>query len=168
LILDMARYAPTAGNAQPWKFLIIKSEANKTKLREAVRSHLEREIDGMGISKEDKLERKRSFSAFAEKILAAPVLIFVFIDASHYPEPALYDGAMAVQNMMLAAHALGYGTSFQTTIFPEELVKDLLSIPDNYRLICGVPLGKPAAKPKMPNKKELCSFIWEERPLPEG
>lgn len=148
LILDMARYAPTAGNAQPWKFLTVRERASKAALREKIEEHF---------------AGKEQFHRFAERILAAPVLIFVFVDASRYPDLVGYDGAMAVQNMMLAAHALGFGTSFQTTLFPEELVKEHFSVPEHYRFICAVPLGRPAARPKMLKKRELRSFIWKEK-----
>ncbi len=163
LILDMARYAPSAGNMQPWKFLLVRDEDNKGALKEAVKKFLRQRISRMSVSEEDKIELKEGFHRAVDSIFAAPVLVFVLVDASRWPELAAYDGALAVQNIMLAAHALGYGTSFQTTIFPQELVKDHFSIPDHYRFICAVPIGKPAARPQMPEKKDLASFICEER-----
>jgi len=164
LILDMARYAPTAGNAQPWRFLVVRERANKEGLREAVKDYLRMKIDELELPAAEKQERKERVFRFADKIFSAPILILVFVDASRYPDLVGYDGAMAVQNMMLAAHALGYGTSFQTTLFPEELVKEHFSIPERYRFICAVPLGKPAVPSEPPERRELHSFIWEERP----
>lgn len=163
LILDMARYAPSAGNAQPWKFLVVRDEENKAKLREAIKEFLGARMDEITLTEKEKRERREGFNQFVEQIFMAPALIFVLVHASRYAELAAYDGALAVQNMMLAAHALGYGTSFQTMIFPKELVKDHLSIPDHYKFICAVPLGKPVTRPEMPEKKELATFIWEER-----
>ncbi len=163
LILDMARYAPNAGNMQPWKFLLVRDEDNKGALKEAVKKFLRQRISRMSVSEEDKIELKEGFHRAVDSIFAAPVLVFVLVDASRWPELAAYDGALAVQNIMLAAHALGYGTSFQTTIFPQELVKDHFSIPDHYKFICAVPIGKPAAHPQTPEKKDLASFICEER-----
>jgi nitroreductase len=162
-ILDMARYAPTAGNAQPWKFLLVRDEENKAGLKEVVQGFLRDKIEGMDCTEEEKTERQEGFRQFLEKILMAPASVFVFVDANQYPDLVIYDGALAVQNMMLAAHALGYGTSFQTTIFPEELVRGFFSVPDHFKFICAVPIGRPAARPKMPEKKELASFIWAER-----
>lgn len=164
LILDMARYAPTAGNLQPWKFLIVRERANKEGLREAVKEHMRMKIEGLELPAEGKREQKERIFRFADKILAAPILILVFVDASRYPDLVGYDGTMAVQNMMLTAYALGYGSSFQTTLFPEELVKEHFTVPDRYRFICTVPLGKPAARPELPAKRELGSFVWKERP----
>jgi len=162
-ILDMARYAPSAGNAQPWRFLLVRDRGNKGGLREAVERSLSKRIGEMGLSQEEEAERREGFRRFVEVIFAAPVLVFVFVDAGQHPDLVAYDGALAVQNMMLAAHALGYGTSFQTTIFPEGVVRDYFSIPDRYRFICAVPLGRPATRPPMPERRELASFIWEER-----
>jgi nitroreductase len=163
-ILDMARYAPTAGNGQPWKFLVVKDERNKAGLRETVLEFLSERIEDRGLTPEHAAKRRQGLRQFLEKIFGAPVLVFVFVDQSCHPELVGYDGALAVQNMMLAAHALGYGTSFQTTILPEGAVGDYFSIREPYRLICGVPMGKPAAQPQMPEKKELASLIWEEGP----
>ena len=163
LILDMARYAPSAGNAQPWKFLVVGDEENKAKLREAIKEFPGARMDEMTLTEEEKRERREGFNQFVEQIFMAPALIFFLLYARRHPELAAYDGALAVQNMMLAAHALGYGISFQTMIFPKELVKDHLSIPDDYKFMCAVPLGRPATRPEMPQKKELATFIWEER-----
>ena len=91
------------------------------------------------------------------------MLILVFVDNKQYPDLVLYDGALAAQNMMLAAHALGYGSCFMTTFFPEELLRNYFSIPDHYKLICTIPVGKAAKQPEMPQKKDLNSFIMEEQ-----
>ena len=162
-ILAMARYAPTAGNRQPWQFLVVRDGENKAELKKVVQEYVRVKINGLDASEEEKAEYREGFRRSIDSLFAAPVWVFVFTDASQYPELVVYDGALAVQNMMLVAHALGYGTSFQTTFFPEELVKEHFSVPEHYKFICAVPLGKPAARPEMPEKRELASFIYEER-----
>ncbi len=162
-ILDMARHAPTAGNGQPWKFLPVREMDNKARLRKVVEEYLRREIHKLELSPDEVIEHEQDFIRFVQKIFAAPVIVFVFVDASHHPQLVGYDGAMAVLNMMLAACALGYGTSFQTTIFPDWLVKDFFSVPDDHKFICAVPIGRPAIQPKAPSKKPLSSLIWEEQ-----
>jgi nitroreductase len=162
----MARYALTAGNVQPWKFLVVRDKDNKAKLKEAVKEPLSARIEGMSLTQEEKAGCLEGFCQFVERIFVAPVWVLIFADTSRYPDLVAYDGAMAAQNLMLAAYALGYGTSFQTTIFPSELVKDHFSVPDRYRFICAMPIGRPAATSETPPKKELTSFIWQEQ-VPE-
>jgi nitroreductase len=163
-ILDAARYAPTAGNAQPWRFLLIRDQANRAALKAMVYGHLQHRIERLGLAPEKEQELRARFGSMVERLFVAPVWVLALVDARQYPDLVLYDGAMAVQNMMLAAYALGYGTSLQTTLFPEAAVRRHLSIPDDYRFVCAVPLGRPAQQPDLPPKRDLASFIWEEHP----
>ncbi|MFX1539005.1 MAG: nitroreductase family protein [Promethearchaeota archaeon] len=79
-----------------------------------------------------------------------------------YPDLVMFDGALAAQNIMLAAHALGYGSSFQTSFFPEQVVKEYFTIPEHYKFICALPIGKKIQTPDMPEKKPLETFIWKD------
>ena len=162
-ILDAARYAPTAGNVQPWKFLLVREAKNKAGLKEAVHGFLWGKIAGMELTEAQKAELRKQYHDFVEGVFVAPVWVLVFVEESQYPELVGYDGAGAVQNVMLAAHALGYGSSWQTTIFSEALVQGYFTVPDHYRFICAVPVGRPADQPEMPTKKDLCTCVWEER-----
>ena len=163
MILDMARYAPTAANAQPWRFLLVRNNENKANLKTKIKNFLGKKINGRDLTSREKKTRKDNIRQYVDNIFLAPVLVFVFVDASEYPDHMVYDGTLAVQNMMLAAHALGYGSCFQTTIFPEELVKEYFSVPNKYKFICTVPIGRATTQPEMPKKKDLSSFILEER-----
>jgi nicotinate-nucleotide--dimethylbenzimidazole phosphoribosyltransferase len=161
-ILDAARYAPSAGNGQPWRFLILRGEENKAGLREVVNQRMGERIEKADLPEEKKDEHKAQYRQYIEKILAAPVLIFVFVDKSQHPDLVGYDGALAVQNMLLAAYALGYGSGYQTTIFPEDLVREHFGVPDAYQFICAVPIGKAVTQPTSPKRKALEELIWEE------
>jgi nitroreductase len=162
LILESAACAPSAANAQPWKFLIVKSSVSKNALKDKIKTCFNSKFEKMDLSESEKKERSRRLQDHIEDVLLAPVLIFVFVDAIRYPDLVPYDGALAVQNLMLAAHALGYGTCFLTTIFPEKLVTEQFCVPENYRFVCGVPIGRASAEPKMPDKKPLSSFVLDE------
>lgn len=162
-ILDAARYAPTAGNVQPWRFLLVREARNRMELKEAVHRFLRGKIAGMELTEEQKTKHQDQFHDFVEAVFGAPVWVLVFVDEGHYPELVGYDGAAAVQNMLLAAHALGYGTAWQTTIFPELFIKGYFAIPDPYRFICGLPIGRPADQPERPPKKTLAECLWEEQ-----
>ena len=162
-ILDAARYAPTAGNVQPWKFVVIKDRARLDSLRIILQANWEQRINSAPELDE---EKKRSYieggKNAIEGVMTAPVYIMVFVDTTIYPRYALYDGCLAVENLMLCARALGYGAGFFTTYFPEKLVKSFVNAPDNLKFICATPLGIPREWPEMPPKKELDGFIIKE------
>ena len=146
-ILDAARFAPTAGNLQPWKFLIIRDKDNMNKLKTVVKQNMILKIKEMEFTEEEKKEHIEGICLALDKLFNAPVWILLFVDMSQYPELVIYDGALAAQNLMLTAHALGYGSSLQTSYFPESLIKDFFTIPDQYKFICAIPLGRPSFQP---------------------
>lgn len=60
---------------------------------------------------------------------------------------------------MIVARALGYGTGFYTTFFPDEKMKEFFNIPEKYRLICFTPVGIPFEWPEASPKKKLEDFV---------
>lgn len=64
---------------------------------------------------------------------------------------------------MLAARALGYGTVFCANSIYEEVTKEVLNIPDEYKRICITPIGVPEEWPKMPKKKSLEEVVLHEK-----
>lgn len=163
-ILDAARYAPSAGNVQPWKFVVIKNRARLDTLRDILlKSWQERLKTEPGLDDKKRKYYIQSGRAAIRQVLTAPVYIFVFVDISVYPDYAVYEACLAVENLMLAARALGYGTGFFTTYFPEEVIKPFVNAPNNLKFICAVPVGAPKELPNPPKKKRLDEFIVYEK-----
>ena len=95
--------------------------------------------------------------------LSAPVYVVVFADTkTRNPANDITAGALAVQNLMLAARALGYGTVFCANSIPEEVTNQVLEIPDNFKRVCITPIGVPDQWPEMPKKKNLDEVIVYE------
>ncbi|UCG00688.1 MAG: nitroreductase family protein [Candidatus Heimdallarchaeota archaeon] len=161
-ILNMGRYAPTAGNIQPWKFLLLKKINRKGKFKEKLAKNIARIVEELAIPDEEKKLRKKNTKEALNNIFNAALIILLFVDTNTYPDLVIYDGALAAQNIMLAAHALGYGSSFQTSFFPERIVKDFFRIPEHYKFICALPIGKVGKKPIMPEKKPLEELTWKD------
>ncbi|HPG40478.1 MAG TPA: nitroreductase family protein [bacterium] len=164
-ILDIARTAPTSGNQQPWKFLVIQDRDKITALKEAtVNSYLER-IKAGGVTDAAKLDEMRTrYSQVVSDYLSAPVYISVLVDsASTYPSYNIYDGSLAAGYLMIAARALGYGTVFTQDSFPFPVVKQVFNIPDNYAQICFTPIGIPENWPQTPKKRPLDEFAVFEQ-----
>jgi nitroreductase len=71
------------------------------------------------------------------------------------------DTMIAVEHMVLAATALGYGTCW-IGAFNEENVKNLLEIPTKLRVVALVPIGKPDETPNPRPRKEISEIFFEE------
>jgi nitroreductase len=160
-ILDAARLAPTSGNQQPWKFLVVRGQEKIEEMKEAcVRRSLEaRRARGMTVSNEVEASVRESLSGY----FSAPVYVVVLTDnESRYPTYNHWDGPLAAGYLMLAARAMGYGTVFVTDAIPTEVTKEVLNIPDRYSRVCITPVGVPEAWPESPEKKDLDEFLVYE------
>ena len=78
----------------------------------------------------------------------------------------LEDGSAAIQNMLLAATALGYGSCWLEgwTLRYEDQFKALLNIPEDKRLLTLIPLGVPEAWPTREKKPLSDILYWEKYP----
>jgi nitroreductase len=159
-ILDAARMAPTSGNQQPWKFLVIKDKKLIDQMMEAcVNESLSRYGANPSSETKEQYEQKvrKNLSA---GYFSAPVFIVVLTDNnSKYPDYNHWDGPLAAGYLMLAARALGYGTVFITDAISDSVTKEVLQIPDNYTRVCITPLGIPTEWPATPPKKNLNEMI---------
>ena len=143
-LLDAARSAPSGGNCQPWRFFAIKDEAVKARIVAE--------------------SCKQAF------LLDAAVLFVVCADyprtAERYKERgtglyALQDTAAAVQNLLLCATSLGYGTCW-CGAFDEAALSTILDLPEGQRPVAVIPVGVPNADPdKRPRRsvEEVTTFI---------
>jgi nitroreductase len=165
-ILDAAHYAPTAGNQQPWRFLVVRDREKLDLLKErALQWYLERVQEADAARGLDLDSLRARTERLLEGVLSAPVYVAVLVDKeAPYSQYLTQDGSLAAGNLMIAARALGYGTGFFTTFFPEGLMREFFGIPDRYSLICFTPIGVPEAWPEMPPKRPLDELVvFEER-----
>ena len=143
-VLESAIYAPSAGNIQPWEFIIVREQRTKERLAEA---------------------------ALGQYFIAeAPVVIVVCANQKLSGRgyglrgSTLYciqDTAAATQNILLSVHALGLGACW-VGAFREDAVKVVLNIPEGVRPVAIIPVGWPAEKPRMPRKRPLSSVVHYE------
>ena len=145
-ILEAAIRAPSGGNSQPWYFLVVRDRETKRRLGEwyvrAWRALLADMSEEQAAS-----ESYRSGGDLGYQMENVPVVIMVCVrlpdrDLSVTSGSSIYP---AIQNLMLAARALGLGTVL-TTIHTryENEVKDFLNIPDDVSTAALIPLGYPA------------------------
>ena len=147
-VLDAATRAPSGGNSQPWSFVVLRDAA----VRRQVGALYKDAWDAGGIdrftSDPDPARARvyRSAKYLAERMGEAPVLILACIESGG-SGPSFTTGASiypAVQNLMLAARALGLGTVI-TTIHRgrEREIKELLGVPDDVTTAALIPIGYP-------------------------
>jgi nitroreductase len=172
-VLDAAIRAPSGGNRQPWNFIVIRDEEIKRKIAEY---YLDAWNNSYGRIKEQatadpNLARTyRSAEYLANHLAEVPVLIMATVREAGIAAVSP-DGASiypAVQNLMLAARALGLGTTLTTLHRAHEAeVKELLGIPEGVHTMCLIPLGWPkgrfGAGPRLPVEKVTYWDRWGER-----
>ena len=160
-IIDAARMAPTSGNQQPWKFLVIK-EKNQIKAlkKESLKAYENyfketKKFSGEELVEQMKKAEKRLISGY----LSAPAYIVILTNNnSKYPSYNHHDGPLAAGYLMLAARALGYGTVYITDAISVEVTKKAFQIPDNYTRVCITPIGIPVEWPTK-EKKDFSEFV---------
>jgi len=160
-ILDAARRAPTSGNQQPWKFLVVRDRVKidrmKARCIERSQSYLR------GLSGAELEARRKKIDEGMAGYFSAPVYVIVLTDSqSQYPTYNHWDGPLAAGYLMLAARALGYGTVFITDSIPDQVTREVLSIPERYERVCITPLGIPDGWPDPAPKKKLEDFVAYE------
>ena len=152
-ILEAAIRAPSGRNTQPWRFVVIRDADTKRKIGEYYR--LACEAAGIGQEPIPGLSKKvnDSVTHLAFHMGEAPVLIlacYEYVSKDTVGPSTLLTGSSiypAVQNLLLAARALGLGTALTTvhSMFESE-IKALLGIPPNVQTAALIPLGYPSAE----------------------
>ncbi len=144
MLMESLRWAPSAGNLQPWFFYVV--EKHQTK-KELVRAAFEQD-----------------FIADAAVVLVA--CAEPDASASVYGERGrtlycLQDTAAAIENLLLAATALGYGTCW-IGAFNEQIAREALDIPQRLRPVAIIPLGPGKAAARFPGRRaasEIFQFV---------
>ena len=147
-ILDAAVRAPNGGNTQRWSFLVIRDRETKKRFGEWYLDAWTGLVTDMNLEQTSAQPYRPSM--LTQNMEDIPVLILACLDSPTPPHGpnSLTPGSSiypAVQNIMLAAGALGLGTVLTTlhTKFEDE-VKALLGIPATVSTAALIPLGYPA------------------------
>ena len=134
-IIEAGQWAPSACNRQDWKFIIIDSKEVKGKLL------------------------KETTAYFVGK---APLLILVIYsnrtDNLEYKDHLL-SAAMSIQNMQLAAYALGLGSCCVNNLPIKSRLRNILNIPRHYDPVSLICLGYPEVVPKPLKRKDSLNGI---------
>lgn len=164
-LFDIAALAPSVGNAQPWRFVRIRSQS----LRGWIADHVDAaSADAARTIPTDTLQTRYG-KLKLHGIREAPELLAVFCDeapqAGHglgratMPEMLRYSTVMAIHTMWLAARARGIGMGWVSILDPVA-VTGMLDVPAGWTLIALLCLGYPAELTDVP---ELERRGWQAR-----
>ncbi len=183
-ILDNARFAPSGGNRQGTRVIVIRDQATKSALADlsvtGARRYIAQRRNGenpwnplhpMGVSDE---ELAAVQVPRATHLLDAEVLLVICVNlgvVAAFDQDLDRIGVVAgasvyplVWNILLAARNEGYGGVLTTMAIAEEpAVKQLLAIPDEYALAAVLPLGKPVTQVRRLTRKPVAEFVTRER-----
>lgn len=153
-IIEAATWAPSPANNQPWEFIVITNQDIKKKIHEESISCKKKLYEKSGWKWIDKYQ--------AGFLLDAPVLIAVIGDPEKTGAHKFLEGtetvyqhgcAAAIQNMLLATHALGLG-SLWFTLFDRETMKRTIGIDSSKEPLALICIGKAAGSPIHTPRKE--------------
>jgi nitroreductase len=168
-IITAASWAPSGTNKQNWSFVVVTTAEIKKAMKEAVEAELAAVSEKINLSDARNVFKTYSlnFTFFNE----APVVIAVIKKPYnsitqkilnrykiYRPEPStdVQGPSAAIQNLMLMAHVLGYGTCWMTgPLIARERLEKLLGVSSPDELMAVIPLGRPAHAPDHPPKKHL-------------
>jgi len=159
-VLEAAHWAPSWKNTQCWRFIIVRDAETKAKIADnLVKVKFDNEpIDNAGTA----------------AIKQAPVLIVLCAEigkAGYGTEGTpvtdkgdwfMFDIALAMENLVLAAHALGLGTVIVGG-FDAGKTAGILGVPDGLSVVAMTPLGFPDNKGQVSPRKDLSEVIYHEK-----
>jgi nitroreductase len=157
--IEAATWAPTGGNAQPWRVVVVREPAKKARLgalyaerwRAYAKRHQALLADAPEAARERAARMLRAGDFLADHFAETPaLLVFCFnpeLMALTDAGPSIVGGASvypAVQNLLLACRAEGLGCVLTTLLCEEEpAVRALLAVPDPWYTAAVVPVGWP-------------------------
>jgi coenzyme F420-0:L-glutamate ligase/coenzyme F420-1:gamma-L-glutamate ligase len=154
-LLAIATQAPSAHNRQPWRWVVVANPTTRHTLAEAMAVDFARDLERDGV---DDATIEKTVNRSRERIGGAPMVVVPCVNMAemdHYPDPtrqhcewqmAVQSVALASQNLMLAAHAIGMGSCWICApIFCAPTVQQALTLPPEWEPQALITLGYPAA-----------------------
>jgi nitroreductase len=184
--LDSARFAPSGGNRQGWRVVVVTDRETRRRLRELYEapwmSYME-QTGGRAVldageesgAPPSRLRMLRGADEFAHNFDQVPVHLVLLVELgslaitdAELERPSIVGGASIypfVQNLLLALRAEGLGTAFTTLLVPaEKAVGELLGIPDGLAFAGHVSVGFRAdGWPKKLSRNAVADFTFGER-----
>ena len=173
-ILASAVTAPSASNKQPWRFVVVENRDVVSGMASAVRAA----VDRIAAAVEPQFEGAfRAYGDYFTRFESAPLVIVALFQpltllttltgprlgeadrervSAMERNSGLIGTSMAMQNLLLAAHATGLGASGMTgPLVAADAIRDILSIPSGWHIAALVPIGYPDEEPAPTQRKSI-------------
>jgi nitroreductase len=150
-VLEAARWAPSWANTQCWRAVVVRDPAIKAKLAGTLSSG--------NPATAAITEAPIVIAACAELGRAGYKRGEVCTDKGDW---FMFDVALAMQNLALAAHSLGLGT-VHVGLVDAPKAAEILQLPAGVAFVEMTPLGYPSEESKAPPRKELSEIVFDDR-----
>ena len=170
-LIDAARFAPSAHNRQPWRFVVLHDAEQKERLATAMGERLRADRLAYG---DDRDAIEQDVARSHARIAAAPVVIaacFTLAGMDVYPDArraaaermmAVQGTAMAVQNLLLLAHAEGLAACWMCApLFCLDTVRAALGLPADWEPQALITLGYPAAPGRRRERRAIAEIVQQ-------
>jgi nitroreductase len=183
-VLENARFAPSGGNRQGWRVVVVRDAERRTALRDLYQPHWRAYMEQTGgarvLADIDNFAPKQvrgvtRANDYADGLHEVPVHLVIgvrvedlVVTDSELPRQSIVGGASVypfVQNVLLGLRAEGLGAALTTLLIPAEAeVKRLLEIPEEIALAAHIGVGYRAEPwPKRLARKPVDEFAFGER-----
>jgi 5,6-dimethylbenzimidazole synthase len=163
-LLALASHAPSVGLSQPWRFVLVETEARRAAIRENFAKANETALNGYAGERQARYARLK-----LEGLSQAPVHLAVCADETTgqghglgrqtMPETIRYSVVAAIQTLWLAARAEGLGVGWVSILDPDAM-RATLDLPADWTFIAYLCIGWPEEEHDDP---ELERHGWEQR-----
>lgn len=174
-VLEAARWAPSAHNAQPWRFVLIKDKEVKLRLARRMAQEWEKDLKADGVPPE---VRRKLTEGSIKTFASAPAVLVACLTMEgmdEYPDErrrrleylmAVQSVAAAIENVLLAASAEGLGSCwFCAPLFCQPAVQEVLGLPSGVEPQALIALGYAKSPSPPPPRKPLRELVrvdgWE-------
>jgi nitroreductase len=165
-ILTAATHAPSAENTQPWVFVVVRNAEERAAISDlartlwsgGARTYAEAHVGEAMLTSIDE--------SVADGFGSAPVLVVVGADLDSGVHKSMLGSSVfpAIQNTLLAAAALGYGSALttMTTVVADEL-RAVIDLPERVQPLAVVPIGLPAKTLGPPRREPITTKTYRDR-----
>jgi nitroreductase len=150
-VIEAVRWAPSWANTQCWEVVVVKDPKVKSDIAAALP------------------KGNPALSSMTEAPIVLVICAVKGVSGYYKGQPAtvkgdwlMFDTGIAMQNLCLAAHALGLGTVI-VGMFDHKKVEEVLGVPQHVEVVAMTPLGYPAAGGSTPKRKEPSDFVFYEK-----
>lgn len=157
IVMEAARLAPSWANTQCWRFIVVRDENTRARIAATIAAN-------------PTIGSNPALNA----IKTAPVLIIACAEkavSGYFQGQAatdkgdswmMFDVALAMENLVLAAAALGLGT-VHVGLFDAQQVASILGVPEGYCVVEMTPLGYPEFQPNPRPRKDTTEIVFHEK-----